>query len=753
MSTPYDELARHASASMAAGRLGEAEQALAQIVAANPREHRALQALAVIALQSARPALAVEHARRAHTLDRGNAEYLNTLGIALGACGQTEDAVAAFRRAVRKRPAYADALCNLGIALRRLSRFDEATHALRRAVAFAPNSVGAHVNLGKARLDAGDFESAAESFRAAIALDPRDADAHNHLGIALQAIGRLDEAIEFFRRAAASEPPTPDASNNLGMALRLSGREEEAVASFQAALAVEPGNVLFANNLGLALQALGRLDEAIGTLRAAVAAAPEFADAHANLGLALLRIGRLDDAAAALQAALALQPRSTGALNGLGTVRQAQGRIGDAIALFERALAEDAAHFDALTNLGLALMSEGRIQDALDRLEMCVRLRPEAATAANNLAAAYRMQGDMRRAVEHYRRALALDADSIGAQSNLLASLNYLPEISAAEIFAAHRRFGERLEAPLRAAWRAHDNPRDPDRRLRIGYVSGDFREHAMAFSIAPVLAHCDAARFQTLCYASNTLEDDVTARLRSLAHDWRNVAGATDADMAELVRRDGVDILVDLSGHTALNRLPVFARKPAPVQVAWLGYVTSSGLTAMDFRLTDDRADPPGADESGYTETLVRLPCVTVFEPAADSPPVGPLPALAAGTFTFACFNHLAKVTPAAVALWARILLALPDARLLFGNAGDPAVQQRLLEAFAAHDVAAARLAFHPKLALVDYLALHGEIDLALDTFPYNGGATSCHALWMGVPFVTLVGDRYMARMGASML
>ncbi|HSD53052.1 MAG TPA: tetratricopeptide repeat protein [Burkholderiales bacterium] len=744
---------RHALASMVAGRLDEAEQAFTQVVAANPREHRALQALAVIALRSDRPEVALERARSAHALDRRNPEYLNTLGIACGACGQTEDAVAAFRRAVRERPAYADAHCNLGIALRRVGRFDEATNALRRAVALAPESAGAHVNLAKALLDADDPDAAAASLRTAVALDPRDPDSQNHLGIALQAVGRVDEAIECFRRAVESEPGAVDAHNNLGMALRLKGRAEEAAACFQAALALEPANVLVANNLGLALQALGRIDEAIHSLRAAVAAAPAFADAHANLGTVLKLAGRLDEAEVALRGALALQPRSSSALSNLGAVLQAQDRRAEAIELFDRALAEDPAHFDTLSNLGLALLTEGRIQDALARLEACVRLRPDSATAANNLAGAFRMQGDMRRAVECYRRALALDPDSPSAQSNLLASLNYLPEMSTVELLAEHRRFGERLEARLRAHWSAHANSRDPDRRLRVGYVSGDFRAHAMAFSIAPVLAHCDAARFETVCYANNAFEDDVTARLRSLAHEWRSVVGATDKDVAELIRRDGIDILVDLSGHTALNRLRVFARKAAPVQVAWLGYVTSTGLSAMDYRLTDARADPPGADEAGYTETLVRMPWVTVFEPAAGSPPVAPLPALGGGAFTFACLNHLAKVTSEVVGLWARLLLAVPDSRLLVGNAGDAGVQRRLVDAFAAHGVAAERLAFRQKLPLVDFLELHREIDLALDTFPYNGGATSCHSLWMGVPFVTLAGDRYMGRMGLSLL
>lgn len=749
----YDELVHHALASMAAGQVDEAEQAFGRIAAANPREHRARHALAMIALQTGRPELAIEHARGAHALDRRNPEYLNILGIACGACGRPEDAVASFRRALRERPAYAEAHCNLGIALRRVGRFDEAAGALRRAVALAPESVDARINLGKALLEGGDPEAARACLEEATALFPASAAAHDTLGIALQAGGRLDDAIGAFRAAVAIEPRAADAHNNLGMALRRKGRDAEAVASFRDALALEPDNTLVANNLGLALLALGRLDEARECLQAAVAAQPGFADAHANLGLVLKQQGRLGDAEAALSVARALQPHSADVLTNLGTVLEAQGRPAEALALYEQARAADPAHAGALANSGLALLAEGRVQEALERLELGARLRPESASAANNLAGAYRMQGDMARAVEWCRAALAIDADFGPAHSNLLACLNFLPDTSTAEILAAHRRFGARLEAALRPHWRAHDNSREPDRRLRIGYVSGDFREHAMAFSIAPVLARHDAGAFEVICYANNAREDDVTARLRQYAHAWHRVAGMSDADMAALVRSHGIDILVDLSGHTALNRLPAFARKPAPVQAAWLGYVTSTGLEAIDYRLTDARADPPGADESGYTEALLRLPWATVFEPAADSPPIEALPALAGDLFTFGCLNQLAKVTPGIVALWARILLAEPGSRLLIGNAGDAGVQRRLVDAFATHGVAAARLAFRPKLPLRDFLALHREIDLALDTFPYNGGATSCHSLWMGVPFVTLAGDRYMARMGLSLL
>lgn len=715
----YADLVRRAEASLAAGRLDEAEQALARIVAEAPRDHGAQHALAVIAVRQGRFGLAVERARTALAHARREPAYLLTLGIACAGAGQTEAAADAFRRAVRERPANPEAWFNLGLALRRLARYDEAAKALRRAAA----------------------------------LDPANPTAQNELGLTLEAAGRRDEAIDAFRAAIARAPHDADAHNNLGMALRLAGQLEEGAAALRTARALAPGDPLVANNLGLALQALGRLDEARECLAAAAAARPEFGEAHANLALVLEMQGALDEAEAAARRAVGLAPRSPDFVARLGGVLRARGREAEAIAAFEAALAIAPDHVDALSGLGLALLAAGRGDDALGRLERCAALRPDSASAANNVAVAHRLRGDMARAVDWCRRAIALDPQYAPAKSNLLACLNYLPGTPIAEILAEHRRFGGDLEAPLRARWPAHGNARDPERRLRVGYVSGDFRRHAMAFSIAPVLAHHDPERVEVVCYANNAVEDEVTARLRADVREWHRVAGTSDEAVAELVRAHGIDVLVDLSGHTALNRLGVFARRPAPAQVAWLGYVTSTGLEAMDCRLTDARADPTGADESGYTEVLVRLPWVTVFEPQADAPPVAPSPALGGNAFTFACLNHLSKVNDDVVALWSRVLAAAPDARLLVGNAGDPGVQRGLAEAFAAHGIAPARLAFRPRMPLADFLALHGEIDLALDTFPYNGGATSCHSLWMGIPFVTLSGDRYMGRMGTSLL
>jgi predicted O-linked N-acetylglucosamine transferase (SPINDLY family) len=678
---------------------------------------------------------------------------LHFLGLLAAQTGQLERAAELLDRAVATRPSEPTYLVNLGLVLKRQGRLAEAAGVLRRATELDPRGVEAHLAHGQILLQQGQPEAARRAFEAALDLAPQAAAVHDNLGIALQAVGRLDAALAAFGRAVALDPRDADAHANLGLALRMQGRLEESAASLRNALAIEPQHAVAANNLGLTLQALGRLDEASRCFESALAASPGAADVHVNLGVVLTQLGAVERAHASLGRALELQPGSVAALAGIGSLLRLEGRLEDAVARYTRALALAPHDELVLTGLGLAHLARRALPEALACFERAAVARPGSASVHNNLGIAFRALGDMERAAECFRAALALDPDYATAHSNLLACLNYVGGLRPEAIFAEHRRFAERFEAPLARHRQPHSNRPDPERPLRIGYVSGDFVEHAMSYSVEPLLAHHDRSQFEAFCYATNAHADHVTDRLQRSADGWHRVAGLTDDTVAAMVREHGIDVLVDLAGHTALNRLMVFARKPAPVQVAWLGYVATTGLAAMDYRLTDAQADPPGTSEAHYTESLVRLPCVTVFQPAQESSPVNALPALAGGRFTFASLNHLAKVAPDVVATWAQILDAVPDSVLMFANAGDALSRDRLTRAFAAHGVPEARLDFRPRLPLADFLALHHEIDLALDPFPYNGGATSCHSLWMGVPFVALAGDRYMARMGASLL
>jgi predicted O-linked N-acetylglucosamine transferase (SPINDLY family) len=641
------------------------------------------------------------------------------LGLVEADRGRLDRARELLAKAVRRNPDQAAYRVNLALVLKRQGKFDEAEQAIRAAIARDPSGADGPAALGKLLLDRSRHAEAAAAFEQALANAPDHVPALNGLGVALAALGRREEALARFRHAVRLAPNDIDAQLNLALALQLAGALEDAVAHFREALAIDPERPIPLNGLGLTLAALGRLDEARAALERAVQLNPDFAEALDNLGSVLVR----------------------------------QGEAAPAIERYRQALAIEPGRAATLTNLSGACLALGRVTEARAALERALMLEPDQPLALNNLGNVLRKEGDVTGAAMHFRRAAELRPDDAVAHSNYLSCLNYLPEYRPAAILAEHRRFAARFEAPLRGAWTRPPNVPDPERRLRIGYVSGDFCAHPMAHSVEPVLSHHDRSQHEIFCYSNNPRSDVVTARLKRHADHWHDIAGAGDASVAELVQSHGIDILVDLSGHTALNRLLVFARKPAPVQVAWLGYVTTTGLAAIDYRLTDAQADPPGASEAHYSEAFVRLPHVMVFQPAQESPPVGPLPAASGRPFTFASLNHLAKVTPEVVSVWARVLATVPEARLLLGTAGDDAVRERYAALFAAHGIARSRLAFQPRLPMAEYLALHGDIDLALDPFPYNGGATSCHSLWMGVPFVTLAGDRYMARMGASLL
>ena len=401
-------------------------------------------------------------------------------------------------------------------------------------------------------------------------------------------------------------------------------------------------------------------------------------------------------------------------------------------------------------------MKLGRCEEAIARYDQALASNPDDFMAHNNRGNALRSQQRMAEAVASYRRALAIKPDHVNAHSNLLLTLNYT-EMSQAVIYAESVRFEARHAAALRPAHPAFANSREPDRVLRVGYVSADFRQHSVAFFLRGVLAAHDRSRLHLTCYANVDHPDAVTAELRGLAAQWRSIIGMPDEEVARQVIADGIDILVDLGGHTGGNRLLVFARKPAPVQVSWLGYPNTTGLRTLDGRLTDAIADPVGEADVLHTEKLVRLPrgflCYRPDAKLADTPAAPPE---SAAGMIFGSFNTLAKMTPEVIRVWSDILQRVPDSRLLLKSEGldDPATRARLLAAFGRHGVPAARLELHDWVPdYARHMALYGKVGMALDTFPYNGATTTCEALWMGVPVLTLRGSRHAARVGASLL
>jgi predicted O-linked N-acetylglucosamine transferase (SPINDLY family) len=465
-------------------------------------------------------------------------------------------------------------------------------------------------------------------------------------------------------------------------------------------------------------------------------------------------VRRPDEAESSYREAARLQPTLAEAWNNLGSLHLGRGAWEAAIEHCGHAIALRADYIDARNNRGVALVQRGQLGEAEREFLDVLRLQPGNATALRNLGSTLKHQGRHEEALACYRAALEITPRDATLRSDYLLALNYLQGQAPGALFEAHAEWGQ-LQGATSLPIQPLQDP-DPGRPLHIGYVSADFYDHSVAHFIEPLLAEHDREAFIVHCYADVVLEDAVTARLRALPLHWHSIAGLGDTEVAERVRHDRIDILVDLAGHTGGNRLALFAQRPAPVQVTYLGYPNTTGVPAIDYRLTDAIADPPGS-EAFHTETLVRLEHgFLCYQGDPDLASAVEPPVLRHGHPTFGSFNNLAKITPEVIAVWARLLMALPAARLVLKNKSlrDAGVRQHLLEAFAAHGVVAERLELIGWLAdPADHLRLYDRIDVALDTFPYNGTTTTCEALWMGVPVITVRGDRHAARVSASLL
>lgn len=605
--------------------------------------------------------------------------------------------------------------------------------------------------------EAGRVEEAGRCYRLAIEADACHAVAYFNLGLLVLAEGRFGEAAARFREAVRLREPFPEACVAYADALEALGRDAEALQWLERAIAQREGYEGALMNAGGLLQKMGRLDEAAATYRRAIAAAPGSPAAHNNLGNVLMSLGRRVEAEASFRQTIALEPGAAVAHSNLANALRDLGRHAEAEASAREAvrLAPDLpeAHY----NLGNILQALGRASESVASLRRAIELRPAYREARNSLGNSYKDLGRLDEAEQSFLAALALDPGDRDARSNFLLLLNYTSTHTRAQVHAEHLEWAARHEKPLMPERSPHRNDRDPGRRLRIGYVSGDFRRHSVAYFIEPVLERHDRAAFEVYCYSNVALPDPMTARLLGLADRSRNIFGVTDAGAAKMVREDGIDLLVDLSGHTAGNRLGLFARRPAPVQATYLGYPNTTGLGAIGWRITDVHADPPGDGDEFHSERLARLPgSFLSFQPPAESPGAQAPPSIVNGFVTFGSFNVLPKIGPEVIRAWARLLGRVPRSRLLLKalGLGDPGSRAQVIEAFGREGVPAGRISVLPiEPSLQAHLARYHDMDVALDPFPYNGTTTTLEALWMGAPVVALAGDRHSGRVGASIL
>jgi predicted O-linked N-acetylglucosamine transferase (SPINDLY family) len=463
--------------------------------------------------------------------------------------------------------------------------------------------------------------------------------------------------------------------------------------------------------------------------------------------------GRLQAAERIYNGILQAAPGHPFALHHLGLMALQLERYDVAAQRFGEHLRQRPDNVPSSVGMGNALVHLGDLDGAERFARQALRIDPSHADAHSCMGRIHLARLQHARATASFARAVELEPRNPRYMTALLTCMGQDEACDAQQLARMHRQFGKRFGAGLRAEAPPHANVRDAHRRLRVGFVSGDLRDHAVAYFIEPLWREIDRRQVELFAYSSAPREDATSQRLRVLVDTWRSVAGIDDAQLAQQVRDDIVDILIDLSGHTDHNRLLAFARKPAPLQCSWIGYPETTGLLAMDYYLADPYSTPPGAIDDLYVEKIVRLPTGAAFEHDPLSPPVNPLPALQRGHLTFGSFNRLSKLGDSVVAAWSAILGALPSSRLLLANVTDATQEGTLRQRFAAHGIEGDRLRFAPRMALADYLALHHEVDVLLDTFPYTGGTTTQHALWMGVPTITLAGLRRSERIGTAIL
>jgi predicted O-linked N-acetylglucosamine transferase (SPINDLY family) len=533
--------------------------------------------------------------------------------------------------------------------------------------------------------------------------------------------GQHEEAWRLYQGLCQADRMDADVRLMCGLIAGLRGDNGSAESYFRQALALDPKLAVAHYNLGIALRSQDEFGEACRSFKRATELQANYSDAMGALAHAYISLYDWPAAVQVLNKIIAIWPRKAEIHSDLGTVYQAMGRVQDAIAAYEVAL----------------------------------KINPRLVATLNSLGSAYVNQGDFEQAERCYRQCLAAIPANLNARSNLLMLLNYLPDADVAKVFEEHLEWGRiaqtripRLEPVMPAA--------DPQRRLRVGYLSPDFRVHSVASYIEPVLKHHDRSRFEVCCYSNLPLPDETTQRIKETVDVWRDIDQLSDTEAVRLIREDCIDILIDLSGHTANNRLGVFTVKPAPVQITYLGYPNTTGLRTIDYRITDGVVDPIGEDVY-YSEKLLRLDgCFLCYQPDPDTPEVAPLPALRNGHVTFGSFNNFSKINPDVLQLWSEVLKQVPGSRLLLKCPAltDAVVRERVRIALQELGIGAKRLELlgHTRTRK-EHLALYARIDIALDTFPYNGTTTTCEALWMGVPVLSLVGKHHAGRVGASLL
>lgn len=705
--------------------------------------------------------------------------------------GQLQDALAAFQQAGQRLKKDAEVQINLANTYAMLNQPVLAVKHYRQTLKLEPGMTLAYANWASVRKEAGDLKEAELLLRRGLSVRANDGRLLFELATLLHGQGKYKEAMQYYRSAYAINPQQPVLLFNLAQACEDNANPEEALVFYKQAVTLDAGYVDAWFNLGLLHYAQGQSDAAIQAFETLLTHDPQHLRALETLAAiykqqdrvrdyerCILRLQtlqppdatKLNSVAAALinqqlyadaekycQQALALDPHNANVYCNLGLIANAKHEFEAAAALFEQALSIAPDSFIVMTNYSVTLRLQGQLTQAKALLERSLEINPHYVGTYINLSNIYLDLGDVAQAIQVVKRIFEFDPDNLTALHNILFYDSYANLLSDEDYMRYARQFGRQAQRQVAAtgeayrAWQVHSE----DQRLRIGLVSGDLRQHPVGYFLQNWLSHVDAGQLEIYAYSTDGREDSFTQQLKNRCVQWRSLAGHDDASAAQLIHNDGIHILLDLSGHTSGNRLPMFAWKPAPVQAAWLGYWGTTGIAEMDAVIADAHTLPASARQR-FTESIALLPHTRLCFSAPEAEiAVNPLPALTQGFLTFGCFQNFTKVSEEVLALWGRILQALPSAKLRWQCKAfsDAQIQQQALQRLAAHGISAARCTLVGKTSREDYLAAYHAIDMILDSFPFTGGTTTCEALWMGVPTLTLTGHTMIACQGASIM
>ena len=662
--------------------------------------------------------------------------------------GQLAAAETLLRQILTANPSHIPSLQNLGGLLMQQHRLTDAIEVYRGYVKADPNAAEAHYNLGVAHAMLGKFDPATEAFTRVTLLRPDWAAAFSNLGNAYSGTDRFEEAEKAYRKAVALEPGFGSAWSNLGVLLHRAGKNTDAIAALTEALRLRPEHPETLFNFAHALKKAARIDDAIAALHRVVTIRPDYYEAWLELatvqGLAL----RYDDGVASARHGISVKPTDPSGYNTLGLLLREQSKREEALRAFEHALELDPNYFQAYVNVGMMLHELGRLNESIAMQRLAISRNPNSGEALLNLGNVLKDAGELEEAVDVYRKATRIGPAS--TFHHLLLALHYLPVAEPPEVLKEHLRWASTLDAikPI-----APPNDFDPNRRLRIGFVSADFRRHAVGYNLLPLFDHLDRSNFEFFIYNASTRSDDLTDHFRQCADHWTPINALSDEQAARQIATDRIDILIDLSLHTAGGRVEIFAYKPAPLAGTFAGYPSTTGLSQIDFRLTDPYLDPPGQTDAFYTEQTVRLKhSFWCYRPAENSPPVNALPALSNGFITIGYLGNFGKVNRPTLAQWARVMHNLPGSQLLM--ICRPGVHRDHTTVFLQTlGIEPSRVEYVDYQARALYLQTYQRVDLSLDSVPYNSHTTGLDGLWMGVPTISMIGRWAVNRAGYSHL